>query len=199
MAPAPSADSGGISCPSGIDGFPRIPGPSQGLAGAPGPPAGPRFWPAPATDVAGSEGPPSELASVTAFAGPGVFQEGGRAGGIRTPSLLIWNQPLYRWSYCPSRQEGSGAGPGEQQGDPGKSNPLPKYQSSAESARLREAPERDSFYDSATTYESANIENTWQVRRRKASEDPDSRFSRCGAEAAQAAEEAARRGPSDSC
>jgi integrase len=33
--------------------------------------------------------------------GAGYVWEGGRAGGIRTPDLLIWNQPLYRWSYCP--------------------------------------------------------------------------------------------------
>lgn len=28
------------------------------------------------------------------------YLRGGRRG-IRTPNLLIWNQPLYRWSYTP--------------------------------------------------------------------------------------------------
>ena len=26
----------------------------------------------------------------------------GRAGGIRTHNLRIWNPTLYRWSYCPT-------------------------------------------------------------------------------------------------
>src|SRR5262249_11343625 len=37
----------------------------------------------------------------------------GRAAGIRTLNLLIWNQSLYRWSYCPPEfggDEATGAG-----------------------------------------------------------------------------------------
>ena len=34
---------------------------------------------------------------------PDLNGKDGRAGGTRTPNLMIWNHSLYHWSYCPAR------------------------------------------------------------------------------------------------